>query len=392
MIPSEYPASQGRSQRNNEQVADRGRRGAARGYQPWVSRIGILVLLVFIGVICIGLLDSNRIKTRFLVGVANTYPDSARAYSFLKRHYSTPSQSANTVAACEGLVKLKPEDSGAHVLLGNAYIDAGRLQEATASFKEAIALDPNCFDAHLGMGRTHFERGAYSDAVDSYQRALRIRPGSADAQLSLGIALSSSGRYDEAMQAFKRAKELDPQVTETQVLTGRAYLRAGMYTQAIECLKDVVQIDQRHAQAYYNLGRAYLRVGDRDLALEQQHILRRPQSASGRSIAVADPAVVSGPDFALSSSSRSRLMRGAAYVPQSTRTPRDNPGVVERRHRNHFNRLRPSIPCSAAGHRIAACGGSRSTSHRPREGIPPAAARAFRDVFPGRVLAVSWYN
>ena len=239
-----------------------------------MSRIGILVLLVFIGVVCIGLLDSNRIKTRFLVGVANTYPDSTRAYSFLKRHYSTPAQSANTVAACEGLVKLKPEDSGAHVLLGNAYIDAGRLQEATASFREAISLDPNCFDAHLGMGRAHFERGAYSEAIDSYQRALRIRPGSADAQLSLGIALSSSGRYDEAMQAFKRAKELDPQVTETQVLTGRAYCGPGCTRRPSSASKTPCRSMRRHAQAYYNLGRAYLRVGDRDLALEQQRILQ----------------------------------------------------------------------------------------------------------------------
>ena len=102
---------------------------------------------------------------RLLVGVANAYPDSARAYTLLKKQYSTPEQSAKTVTACESLVKLKPTDPAAQVLLGGAYADVGRVQEAIACFQEAIALDPNCFDAHLGLGRAHFDRGRYGEAV-----------------------------------------------------------------------------------------------------------------------------------------------------------------------------------------------------------------------------------
>ena len=271
MVRDEHSLSQRRSRRNDEHGGRADHHIAGR-YEPWVLRVGILTVLVFVGIICVGLLGSNRIRTHVLVGVANTYPDSARAYSFLKKHYSTPAQAANTVAACENLVKLKPEDSGAHVLLGNAYADVGRLQEATASYREAISRDPNCFDAHLGLGRAIPSEGA----ITRPSTRTRERCESAPARrmrISLGIALSGSKRYDEAMQAFKRAKELDPQVTETQVLTGRAYLQAGMCAQAIECFKDVVQIDQEHAQAYYNLGRAYLRVGDKGLALEQHRIL-----------------------------------------------------------------------------------------------------------------------
>lgn len=270
MIPDQYSLPQQPSQCDSE-CAGRGRVGERRF---WVLRIAILATLAFVGVVCLGLLSSNSIKDRVLVGVSNTYADRARAHSFLKRHYSTPAQSADMVAACERLVKLKPQDPGARVLLGNAYVDAGRVQEAIACYREAISQDPDCFEAHLGLGRAHSERGSYGEAINSYERALRLQPGSADAHLSLGIALSSEGRYDEAMQAFKRAKELDPQVTETQVLTGRAYLQVGMYAQAIECLKDAVRTDERHAQAYYNLGRAYLRVGDTGLAMEQQHILQ----------------------------------------------------------------------------------------------------------------------
>jgi tetratricopeptide (TPR) repeat protein len=273
MIPDEYSQPQRLSQ-GDSGCAVRVDRGVAQERRFWAVRIGTLAALVFVGVICLGLLTSNTIKDRVLVGVANTYADRARAYSFLKRHYGTPAKSAETVAACERLVKLKPQDPGAQVLLGNAYVDAGRVQEAIVCYREAVSLDADCFEAHLGLGRAHSERGAYGEAIHSYERALRLRPGSADAHLSLGIALSSEGRYDEAMQAFKRAKELDPQVTETQILTGRAYLQAGMYAQAIECLKDAVRTDEQHAQAYYNLGRAYLRVGDRDLAMEQQHKLQ----------------------------------------------------------------------------------------------------------------------
>lgn len=285
MMPDEYSMPL-RPSRIDARSAGRDGQRTARGeasqpaprrqssYRSWILRTGVLAVLVFVGVVCVGLLDANSVKTRVLLGVASAYPHSAQAYSFLKRHYTTPAKSADTVVACEQLAVLKPKDSGTQVLLGNAYVDVGRFQEAIACYRKALALEADCFDAHLGLGRAHFGRGRYSDAIDSYERALRIRPGSADAHLSLGIALSSSGRYDEAMQAFRKAKELDPQVTETQVLTGRAYMQAGLYSQAIECLKDAVRTDQRHAQAYYNLGRAYLRVGDTGLALEQHNILQ----------------------------------------------------------------------------------------------------------------------
>jgi tetratricopeptide (TPR) repeat protein len=276
MITDDYSPPRRQSQhdtRRDTQCVERKSPHKVRPYWYRLMQAGIVAVLVFIGVVCVGLLDSGGIKARFLASVANTYSDSTRAHSLLKKHYTTADQSAKTVAACEGLVKLKPTDPGAQVLLGDAYADVGRVQEAISCFCEAISLDPNCFDAHLGLGGAYFDRGRYSDAVDSYERALRIRPASADAHLALGIALSNSGRYDEAMQAFKRAKELDPHVSEAQVLTGRAYLRAGMCAQAIECLKGAVEIDEGHAQAYYNLGRAYLQVGDKELALEQQRIL-----------------------------------------------------------------------------------------------------------------------
>lgn len=274
MVPDEYSLPRQRLYNDAECVENTGRCQAGK-YGPRMMQAGILAILVFIGVICAGLLDSSGLKARLLVGVANTYSDNARVYTFLKKHYSTPGQSARTVAACESLVKLKPTDPVVQALLGGAYVDVGRIQDAIVCFREAISLDPNCFDAHLGLGRAHLERGHYGEAVDSCERALQIQPRSADALLSLGIALSSSGRYDEAMQAFKRAKELDPHIVEPQVLTGRAYLRAGMCEQAIECFKGAVQADAKHAQAYYNLGRAYLQVGDKDLALEQCRTLQQ---------------------------------------------------------------------------------------------------------------------
>jgi len=242
--------------------------------RPWLLRLGVLVVLVIAGFVCMRVINSSGIKAKVLADIAGACADNAGGYSLLKEHRGVSTRSRSSVAVCEKLVGLKPGDTSARVMLGNAYADLGRTQEAIASYQEAIALDPNCFDAHLGMGKIHFDRGSYSEAAAAYRQALKIRPRSAHAHLSLGLALSNAGQCEEAMQAFQKAKELDPLVVETQVLTGKAYLQAGMCARAIECFRDAVQADQEHAQAYFNLGRAYLRVGDEGLAMEQQHALQ----------------------------------------------------------------------------------------------------------------------
>jgi superkiller protein 3 len=250
------------------------RRAPKRDLLRLGSRLGVLLVLAVLGIVCTGIVDSSGIKARVLAGIASACSNKAGVYSLLQEHHSASAKSRSSVAVCEELVRLKPGDASAHVMLGNAYVDTGCMQEASACYQKALALDPNCFEAHLGMGKAHFDRGRYSEAIESYRKALKIRPRSADAHLSLGLALSNAGKYEEAMQAFQKAKELDSTVVETQVMMGKACLQVGMCAQAIQCFKEAVQADQGHAQAYFNLGRAYLRVGDTGLAMEQQRILQ----------------------------------------------------------------------------------------------------------------------
>ena len=273
MIREEY-AMPPRAARGDGGCAIRKGRGVMGKHRPWLLRLGILLLLAVLGIVCTGIVDSSGIKARVLAGIASACSSDAGAYSLLQGHRGVSAKSRSSVAVCEELVRLKPGDPSAHVMLGNAYVDVGRTPEAVARYQEALVLDPNCFDAHLGMGKVYFDRCSYSEAIGSYRKALKIRPRSADAHLSLGLALSNAGKYEEAMQAFQKAKELDPTVVETQVMLGQACLQAGLCAQAIECFKEAVQADQGHTQAYFNLGRAYLRVGDRGLALEQQRILQ----------------------------------------------------------------------------------------------------------------------
>jgi tetratricopeptide (TPR) repeat protein len=274
MNRGEYRAAP-RVAQSSQNHSERTQPGVARPHQRRVLGLAIVViLLVALGLLATGIIDSSGIRARVLAGVASVCSGNEGAYSLLKEHQGASAKSRGSVAVCQELVRLKPSDAAPRVLLGNAYADVGRTQEAMASYQEALALDPNCFDAHLGIGKAYFNQGIYPEAIASYRLALKIRPHSADAELALGLALSNAGQYEEAMQALQKAKELDPSIVDNQVLTGKAYLEAGMCAQAIECFKDAVQTDQRHAQAYFNLGRAYLRVGDRGLALEQQQALQ----------------------------------------------------------------------------------------------------------------------
>jgi len=273
MIREEYPMPPRRMRGDHGDVWQQGR-GVMREYRPWLWRLGGLLVLAVLGVVCTQIVDSSGLKARVLAGIASACSGDVGAYSLLREHHSASAGSRSSVAVCEELVRLESGDAQAHIMLGNAYVEAGRTPEAMACYRQALALDPNCFEAHLGMGKTHFNCGSYSEAIVSYRKALTIRPRSAEAHLSLGLALSNAGAYEEAMQAFQKAKELDATVVQTRVMTGNACLEAGMCAQAVECFKEAVLVDQRHAQAYFNLGRAYLRVGDRGLAMEQQRILR----------------------------------------------------------------------------------------------------------------------
>ncbi len=283
MIREQYTPAPRVAQKSSQNQRERRQPAVARPQQRRVLGLAVVViLLVALGVLATGIIDSSGIRARVLAGVASVCSGNEGAYSLLKEHQGTSAKSRGSVTVCQELVKLKPNDAATRVLLGNAYADIGRTQEAMATYQEALAMDPNCFEAHLGIGRVYFEQGTYPEAIASYRLALKIRPQSADAQLALGLALSNAGQYEEAIQAFQKAKELDPLIVDDQVVTGKAYLDAGMCAQAIECFKGAVQTDQRHAQAYFNLGCAYLRVGDRGLALEQQQVLQTldPQLAT----------------------------------------------------------------------------------------------------------------
>jgi tetratricopeptide (TPR) repeat protein len=273
MIREEYAALPPAPQEDRGGL-QRPRRGAIRRYRSWLWRLGGLLLLAVVGLVCTGIVDSSGIKAQVLAQIANACSGDGGVLSLVEDYRGASTKSHGSVAVCQELVRLKPDDAGAQVMLGKAYTDTGQTKEAMACYQHALALDPNCFEAHLGTGKAHFDQGSYHEAIASYQRALKIRPRSAEAHLALGLALSNAGQYEEAIQAFQKAKELDPAVVESHVMTGQACLQAGLCAQAIECFKNAVQADQSYAQAYFNLGRAYLRVGDKSLALEQQRILQ----------------------------------------------------------------------------------------------------------------------
>jgi tetratricopeptide (TPR) repeat protein len=146
---------------------------------------------------------------------------------------------AESVAACDRLIRRNPRDADAYFKRGmyHAVGDDGAAnghdyERAIADFNQAIRLSPNNTEYWTARGDAFGYKGDYDRAIADYGQVLRLNPDDASTYAKRGDAYGDKMDYDRAIADYDQAIKLDPDESY-YVGRGDLYSRKGDYDRAI---------------------------------------------------------------------------------------------------------------------------------------------------------------
>ena len=236
-------------------------------------------------------------------------PDDARWPYYLGHLHRTTGALEDSVAAFDGVLRLRPDDALTLLWLGEVHLLLGRPEEAEPLFRTQLAMQPDSVVAHVGIGRAALAVSDYARAVEFLEEGLRLSGQTAvGVHYPLALAYRGLGRLDRAEAHLRQRADVailaeDPLMEELDTLieSPRAYERRGNralsrgdWVTAAEHFRRGLVLEPADRTLRHRLGTVLFQMGDPTGAFaEFERILQ------------------TAPDFALAHFSLGVLLEGA---------------------------------------------------------------------------------
>ncbi len=148
----------------------------------------------------------------------------------------------DSLASCDGALRIKPDFAEAFYSRGNALMGLGRAQEACASYERAVGFRPDYADAHYNHGLALQRLGRAQEALASYDRALELKPDDAEALNNRGNVLVDLKRPDLALASYERALSIRPDYVNACCNLGLALQAVGRPDEAARRFKKALEL------------------------------------------------------------------------------------------------------------------------------------------------------
>lgn len=161
-----------------------------------------------------------------------------------------PSDSEESLAAIQKVLKFNPHHTGAHLLLAEHYIDAEQYAEADAAIAEALKTNPNSPEAHALRAVLAHLRSDQASEVAARAAALKAWPENPAVPHLIGRKLSQKYRFAEGAELQRSALKSDPNFLPAKAQLANDLLRLGDDEQGWKLAEEVQQADPYDVVAY----------------------------------------------------------------------------------------------------------------------------------------------
>ena len=234
-------------------------RSAAMTKAPaaWLPTITLIALAIALGTRTIVRNRDYRSAEHLWRQVLDAYPNHAKAWNNLGRHYLTAGNPAGALDACNKAVELEPQFPIAYLNRAVAKRALDRTDDALADVAEAIRCDEGYAQAYRVRGDIYRLRGFpnpprkdLEQAVNAYCTANDLEPRIADSWLGLALCYLQLERLDDGVDAATRAIGLQGQYGEAYYVRGLCYQQLRRHDEAVADLSRAVELMPNDARPY----------------------------------------------------------------------------------------------------------------------------------------------